>query len=67
MNDPNLLIPAIGAFSLLLIGLLLTVYEFYTKRNIGKNPIDHSVKVVDPGEHRELGSAVTTPGKVPDQ
>lgn len=49
MSDPNLLIPAIIAFSLLLVGLVLTVREFYTEKNIGRAPIDHTPHVVEPG------------------
>ena len=45
MTDPNLLIPAIIAFSLLLVGLLVTVWEFYTEKNIGEAPIDHRVDI----------------------
>lgn len=48
MTDPNLLIPAIIAFSLLLVGLLLTIREFYTEKHIGKAPIDHKPHVVEP-------------------
>ncbi|MBT8131408.1 MAG: hypothetical protein KJO35_04005 [Gammaproteobacteria bacterium] len=59
MDDPNLLIPALVAFGLLIIGLLLTVYEFYTKRNIDSGPMDHTIEVVDPGSHRELGEPKT--------
>ena len=46
--EPNLLIPAIIAFSLLLVGLFVTVREFYTEEHIGEAPIDHQVKVVKP-------------------
>lgn len=45
--EPNLLIPAIIAFSLLLVGLFITVREFYTEKNIGEAPIDHQIKVVE--------------------
>ena len=48
MTDPNLLIPAIIAFSLLLVGLLVTVWEFYTEKNIGEAPIDHKPRLVRP-------------------
>ncbi len=48
MNDPNLLIPAIIAFSLLIVGLVVTVREFYTEKNISEAPIDHKVRVVRP-------------------
>jgi hypothetical protein len=48
-TGPNLLIPAIIAFSLLLVGLALTIHEFITRRNIGRDPVDHTVKLVKPG------------------
>lgn len=46
MEETNLLIPAIIAFSLLIIGLGLTIYEFYTQRNIGPDPVDHTPRRV---------------------
>lgn len=49
MDDPNLLIPAIVVFALMLIGLGLTVREFSSKGNVGRDPVDHSVEVVKPG------------------
>lgn len=55
MSDPNLLIPAIGAFSLLLVGLIVTVREFYSERNIGKAPIDHTARVADPSPTQVVG------------
>lgn len=58
MAEPNLLIPAIVAFTLLIIGLLITVWEFYTGRNIDEGPIDPEIDVVDPGIHRKADGTV---------
>lgn len=58
MTDPNLLIPAIIAFTLLLVGLAITVREFYSTRNIDEGPIDRQVEVVEPGVHRKADGTV---------
>ena len=55
MSDPSLLIPAIVAFGLLIVGLGITIREFYTERNIGKAPIDHEPHVVDPSPKQVVG------------
>lgn len=56
MNDPSLLIPAIIAFSLLLVGLIVTVREFHSEKNIGEAPIDHTPHVVEPSPRQVRGS-----------
>ncbi|NND61234.1 MAG: hypothetical protein HKN49_13300 [Gammaproteobacteria bacterium] len=48
MSDPNLLIPAIIAFSLLLVGLFITMREFSSEKNIGDDPVDHTPTIVEP-------------------
>lgn len=55
MEEPHLLVPAIVAFGLLLVGLALTIREFYSQRRIGPSPVKHTPTVVDPSpEQREV-------------
>lgn len=56
MTESTLLMPAIFAFSLLLIGLALTVWEFYTERNIGPDEVEHIPQVVEPSPDQVRGA-----------
>lgn len=54
--SPDLLIPAIIAFTLILIGLALTIYEFYTEKNIGDSPVNHGLKITKPSPDQVVSS-----------
>lgn len=53
MTEPTLLIPAILAFTLLLIGLGLTIWEFYSEKNIGPDVVDHTPRVAKPSPSQQ--------------
>lgn len=48
MTGPNLLIPAVVVFVLLVVGLLLTIREFHNERGLGKAPLDHTPEIKKP-------------------
>ena len=56
MTESTLLMPAIFAFTLLLVGLALTVWEFYTERNIDSGEVEHIPQVVDPSPEQVRGT-----------
>lgn len=56
MTESTLLMPAIFAFTLLLIGLGLTIWEFYTERNIGSDAVEHVPEVVKPSPEQVRGT-----------
>ena len=49
MSEPDILYPAIFVFSMLLIGLLLTMWEFSRLQKRQRQKLDRDEHVSDPG------------------